>query len=162
MRLSGQLGQSGGDERLDLVVVDIGEERLAECGCMHRQQRPHLEQLQAGVGAEDVMDDEHAAGVRHPDADGLADARREELRPRERAGAQLVQVQIAVSQLEELRPELVLVGVEVLFDEAVLLERPQQPVDGRLREPDALGEVGEAEPTGVLPEGLENADGAVD
>ncbi len=104
------------------------------------------------------MDDEHAAPVRHPDADGLADARCEQLRPCERPRAQLVQVEVAVSELEQLRTELVLVGVEVLLDEPVLLERPEQAVDRGLRQPDAVGEIGEAEPPRMLAEGLQDAD----
>ena len=129
---------------------------------MHRQQRADLEQLQARVGPEDVVHDEDAARVRHADADRLADAGREQLRPGERARAELVQVEIAVPELEELRAELVLVGVEVLFDEAVLLERPEQAVHRRLRQPDPVGEVGEAQPPRVLAERLQDAHGTVD
>jgi hypothetical protein len=50
----------------------------------------------------------------------------------------------------------------MLLDEAVFLQRAQQPVHGRLRQPDAVGEVAEAEAARMLPECLEDADGAVD
>jgi len=129
---------------------------------VHRQERADLEQLQARVRPKDVMDDEDASRVRDADAHRFADARREQLRPGERAGAELVQVEVAVSELEELRAELVLVGVEVLLDETVLLQRPEQAVHGRLREPHPVGEIGEAEPPGMLAERLENAHGTVD
>jgi hypothetical protein len=102
---------------------------------VQRQDRAHLEHLQARVRPEDVVDDERPIAVRHGDAHRLADPRREELRPCERARAQLVQVEIAVPELEELWAELVLVRVEVLLDEPVLLERPQEAVDRRLRQP---------------------------
>jgi hypothetical protein len=129
---------------------------------MDRQQGADLEHLQARVGAEDVVDDEHAAGMGDADADRLADACREELGPRKGAGAQLVQVEVAVPELEQLGAQLVLVGVEVLLDESVLLQRPEQAVDGRLREADAIGEVREAEPPGMLAERLEDAHGPID
>ena len=49
-------------------------------------------------------------------------------------GTQLVQIEVAVAEIEQLRAELVLVAVDVLLDEAVRLQRPQQAVDGALRE----------------------------
>jgi hypothetical protein len=162
MRLPRQLRQAGPDEVVDVVAVRECEQRLAERGCVHRQQRSDLEQLEARVRSEHMVDDEDAARVRHADADRLADPRREQLRPRERARAQLVEIEIAVAELQQLGAELVLVGVEVLFDEAVLLQRPEQAVHGRLREPDAVSEVGEAEPPRVLAERLEDAHGTVD
>ncbi len=125
---------------------------------MQRQDRAHLEHLQGGVRPKDVVDDERPVAVRHGDAHRLADPRREELRPRERARAQLVEVEIAVPELEELRTELVLVRVEVLLDEPVLLQRPKEAVDGRLRQPDPVGEVAQAEAARMLAQGLENAD----
>jgi len=128
---------------------------------MHRQKRADLEQLQARVRSKHVVDDQDAARVRDADADRLAHARREQLGPGERTRAQLVQVEIAVAELEQLRAELILVGVEVLLHEAVFLERPEQAVDRGLREPDAVGEVGEAEPPRMLAEGLQDADSPI-
>jgi len=125
---------------------------------VQRQDRAHLEHLQARVRPEDVVDDERPIAVRHGDAHRLADPRREELRPCERARAQLVQVEIAVPELEELWAELVLVRVEVLLDEPVLLERSQEAVDRRLRQPDPVREVAQAEAAGMLAQGFENTD----
>jgi hypothetical protein len=81
VRLSCQLGKARPDDVVDVVVVRVREQRLPERRRMHRQQRSDLEQLQARVRPEDV----DAAGVRDTDADGLADPRREQLRPGERA-----------------------------------------------------------------------------
>jgi hypothetical protein len=143
-------------------VVEVGEHGLAEGGRVQREERADLEHLQARVRSEDVVDDEHAVAVGHSDADRLPDPRRQQLGPRERPRSQLVQVEVAVPELEQLRAELVLVGVEVLLDEAVLLERAQQAVDGGLGEADAVGEVAQAEPTRVLPERLQDPDCPVD
>jgi hypothetical protein len=129
---------------------------------VQRQERADLQHLQACVGTEDVVDDEQPVAVRDAHPDRLGDPRREQLRPRERPRAQLVQVEIAVPELKQLRPELVLVGVEVLLDEAVLLQRPEEPVDRRLRQADALREIAQPEPPGVLSERLQDPHGAVD
>ena len=58
--------------------------------------------------------------------------------------------------------ELVLVGVAVLLDEAVRLERLEQAVDGRARQPELVGELRDAEPPRTGRERLEDARGAVD
>jgi hypothetical protein len=129
---------------------------------VHREQGTDFEQLQARVRPEDVMDDEDAARVGDTHAHRLADPRREELRPRERPRTQLVQVEVAIAELEQLWAELILVGIEVLLDETVLLQRPEQAVNGGLGEPDAIGEVGQAEPPGMLAERLQDAHGTVD
>jgi len=154
----GELRQVPAHYVVDVVVVRVCEQRLAERGRVQWQQRSHLEHLEARVRAKHVMDDEDAVAVGHPDADGLADARREQLRPCERARPQLVQVEVAVAELEELGAELVLVRVEVLLDEPVLLQGPEQAVHGRLRESHPVGEITEAETAGMLAERLEDAD----
>ncbi len=128
---------------------------------MQGQQRPDLEHLQARVRPEDVVDDEHAVRLRNAHAHRLADARREQLRPRERTRAELVQIEVAVAELEQLRPELVLVGVEVLLDEPVILKRPQESVHRGLRETHPVGQVAQAEPARMLAERLEDAHRAV-
>ena len=81
-----------------------------------------------------MVDDECAGTVEDHDPHRL-------LRPQGRAPitectrTQLVQIEVAVAEIEQLRAELVLVAVDVLLDEAVRLQRPQQAVDGALREP---------------------------
>jgi hypothetical protein len=87
VRVSGQLRQLDRDDVVDVAVVRVGEQRLAHRGRMQREQCADFEHLQARVGTKDVMDDEDAVAVRDADADGLADARRQELGPGERAGA---------------------------------------------------------------------------
>jgi hypothetical protein len=160
--VAGQLRQATGDDVLDRVLVEVREHRFPERGRVQRQERTDLEHLQARVRPEDVVDDEHALPVGDADADRLADPGREQLRPGERARPQLVQVQVAVPELEQLRAELVLVGVEVLLDEPVLLQGAEQAVDGGLREPDTVGEIAQAEAPRVLAERLQDPHGAVD
>ena len=60
--------------------------------------------------------------------------------------AQLVEVEVGVAELQQPGAELVLVRVAVLLDEAVRLQRLQQPVDGRARQAEPVGELGHAEP----------------
>ena len=55
--------------------------------------------------------------------------------------AQLVEVEVGVAEMQQPRPELVLVGVAVLLDEAVRLERLQQAVDGRPRHAELVGQL---------------------
>jgi hypothetical protein len=89
------------------------------------------------------------SGRKHADAHCLAGARREELRPGERAGAQLTQVEVPVRELQELRAELVLVAVRVLLNEPVVVQRPQQAVHGGFCEAEPLRELAHAESTGA-------------
>ena len=58
--------------------------------------------------------------------------------------------------------ELVLVGVAVLLDEAVRLQRLQQPVDGRPRHPELVGELRHAEPPRAGGQRLQDPRRAVD
>ncbi len=108
------------------------------------------------------MYDEHAVAMRHPDPDRLAGAGRQQLGPRERPRAQLVQIEIAVRELEELRTELVLVAVGVLLDEPVVVEGAKEPVHRALREAESVGELADAEPSGAAREGTEDASGSID
>ena len=125
-----------GEQLVRLRVVEVRQRRLAERGRMQRQHRPDLEDLQARIRTEDVVDDEQAVAVRHADPHRLLHALGEDLRPRERSRPQLAQVEVAVRELQQLGAELVLVAVGVLLDETVVLERLQQSVDGGLRETD--------------------------
>ena len=59
------------------------------------------------------MHDEHAVSVRHTDANSFTRARREELRPRKRPRAELIEIEVAVGEPQELGAELVLVAVRV-------------------------------------------------
>jgi hypothetical protein len=160
--VSGQLRQAAGDDVLDRVFVEIREHGLAERRRVQRQERADLEHLQARVRPEDVVHDEHAFAVGGADADRFTDTGCEHLRPGERARPQLVEVEVAVPELQQLRAELVLIGVEVLLDETVLLKSPEQAVNRRLREPDTFGDVAQAEPTRMLSERLQDPHGAVD
>ena len=100
--------------------------------------------------------------VQHADADGGAGALREPLGVHDRARAQLVEVEVGVAEVQQPGAELVLVGVAVLLDEAVRLQRLQQPVHGRPREPELVGELAHAEPPRPAGQRLEDARRAVD
>ena len=113
---------------------------------MGGQLRADLEHLEGGVGPEDVVDDDHGRSVEDADANGGLSAGGEPLGVDERARAQLVVVEVGVAEVQEAGPELVLVGVAVLLDEAVRLQRLEQPVDGRAGHAELVGELRHAEP----------------
>ena len=96
------------------------------------------------------------------DANRLLGPQREQLRPGQRARAQLVQVEVPIAQVQQLRPQLILVAVGVLLDQAVRLQRPQKPVHGPLGEVEPDRDLADAEAPGAAAQGLQNADGAVD
>ena len=64
--------------------------------------------------------------------------------------------------MQQPRAELVLVGVAVLLDEAVRLERLQQAVDGRPRHAELVGELADAEPPRAGGQRLQDPRRAVD
>ena len=82
--------------------------------------------------------------VHDPDADGCVGARRQPLGMHERAGAQLVEIEVGVAELQQAGTELVLAGVPVLLDEPVRLERLQQAVHRRDGELEAGRQLGHA------------------
>src|SRR5439155_5000867 len=126
-----------------------GQERgmdLPERGRMPGNGRPDLEDLYGIVRAEHVMDHQHAAPVEHPHTHGLADPLRQRVRPNERPSPQLVMVQERIAELEQLRAEPVLPRLRILLHEVLPLQGTQQPVNGRLGEAEALGELADPEP----------------
>ena len=98
---------------------------------MDRQLGPDLEHLKGGVGAEHVVDDDDARPCMTPDADRGRGALGEPLGVDDRAAAQLVQVQVGVAEVQQARAQLVLLRLAVLLDEAVRLQRLEQPVHRR-------------------------------
>jgi hypothetical protein len=76
--------------------------------------------------------------------------------------AQLVVVEVGVAEVQQAGAELVLVGVAVLLDEAVRLQRLEEPVDGRARHAELVGELRHAEPPRARGEGLQDPRRAVD
>ena len=76
--------------------------------------------------------------------------------PGERAAAQLVDVQVDVPELEQRGAELVLAALGLLLDEAFLLERLEQPVHRALGEPEALRQLGHAEPARAAAQRLQD------
>ena len=138
------------------------QQRLAERRRVQRQLRADLEDLQAVVGPEDVVDDQHAVAVQRADAHRLAGAHRERVGPRQRAAAQLVDVEVDVAELEQRGAELVLARLRVLLDEALVLQRLQEAVDGALREAEAVGDLRHAEPPRSAGEGAQDRRRALD
>ena len=55
----------------------VGEQHLTQRGGVRRQQRAHVERLQAVVGAEHVMDDQHLLVMQRADPHRLVGARRQ-------------------------------------------------------------------------------------
>ena len=124
----------------------VGEQRLAESGGVRGHQRADLKRLAAVVGAEDVVHDQHLILVERADADALAAPSREPVRPIERAGAQLVAIEVARAHVQQRRAELVLPRLAVLLDEPDQLQRAQDSVDGSLGEPQFAGKLSHRQP----------------
>ena len=64
--------------------------------------------------------------------------------------------------MQQRGPELVLAAVRVLLDEAHVLERAQQSVDGPLGEPELAGQVDDAHPAGPPREQPQDGGGPLD
>ena len=80
----------------------------------------------------------------------------------QRPRAQLVQVEVAVAEVQELRPELVLVAIRMLLDEIVGLQRAQEPVHRALGQPQANRELADAKAASAATQGLQDANRAID
>ena len=64
-------------------------------------------------------------------------------------------VEEGVPELQELGAEAILAGLGVLLDQVLSLERPQEAMHRRLRQPDPLGQL--EQPVVALPERLQQA-----
>ncbi len=129
---------------------------------MQRQLQSDLEDAERRIGTEYVVDDHDARPMHDPDPHRRARSRGQPVGIRDRAGAQLVEVEIRVAELEEPGPELVLIGVPVLFYESMRLQRLEQPVDRWTRQPEPVGQLADAQPAGPARERLEDCGGAID
>jgi hypothetical protein len=92
-----------------------------------------------------VVHDQHALLVQDAQVDGLPAGARQIVRPHQGAGPQLVHVQVAVAQAQQLRAQLVAPGRRVLLDEALGLQRAQDAVGRALGQADGGGDVREAQ-----------------
>jgi hypothetical protein len=154
-RSARQLGQRLCREVVDDGLGGIGEDGLAERARVDRELGADLEDLQCLVRTEDVMHHDHARAVHHAHSDRGVGALGEPLGWDERPRAQLVEVEVGVSELQQSRPELVLARRAVLLDEAVGLQGLEHPVHGGQRQLEPLGQPSILYGTGELerPEG---------
>ena len=97
-----------------------------------------------------------------PTRTASSDPAGQRVRPQERARAELVTVQERVAELQERRSEPVLARLVVTLHELVLLERAEQPVHGRLRQAETLGELRHPEPRLSRTELAQDGGGAPD
>src|SRR6476661_1995921 len=102
-----------------------------------------------------MVHNDHIGAVHNPDADSGGRAKGEPIRVTDRARAQLVQVQVRVAKLEKARAKLVLVGVLVLLDKSVGLERLQQAVHRRSRQTEAVSQLAHPQATRSAGQSLE-------
>ncbi len=98
---------------------------------MDRKLGSDLEHLKGGVRAEHVMDDDYARAMHDTDPDRGRGALGEALGMDDRAAAELVEIEVRVAEMQEPGAELVLLGLVILLDEPVRLQRLEQAVDGR-------------------------------
>jgi hypothetical protein len=82
--------------------------------------------------------------VHNADPDRGPAATRQAVSLSDRAGAKLVQVEVGVTELEQTWSKLVLVGVAILLDEAVGLERLKEAMNRRPRQAEPIGELAHA------------------
>ena len=129
---------------------------------MDRQQRANLEHLRAVVGSEHVMHEEHLTVVQRAEAHALVGARREPVRPVERACAELVAVEVAAPEVKQRRAHAVLTRLGILLDETDRQERAHDPVDGALGKPELTRHLGEAQPAGAPGQQPEDGGGSFD
>ena len=108
------------------------------------------------------MDDDDARAVHDADANRRAGPGGKVIRVADRARAQLVEVEVGVAELEQAGPELVLLRIRVLFDEAVRLKGLQEPVDGRPRQTKAVGQLADAQAPRTAREGSQDGGRPVD
>ena len=113
---------------------------------MQRQQCADVERLQRVIGPEDMVDDEHLALEQGAKPHRLAAARRERIRPVDRARSQLVDVKVTGAQVKQSRPKLVLAGRVILLDKADALERPQDAVGGAAGQAERIGDLADPQP----------------
>ena len=73
------------------------------------------------------------------------DAPGQRVRPQQGASPKLVAVEERVAELEQRRAESILARLDVPLDQLVGLERAQEPVHGRLRDAQPLGQLGHAQ-----------------
>jgi hypothetical protein len=121
-----------------------------------------LEHLERGAGAEDVVDHDHGRSVHDADAHRCGGALGESLGVDDRAPAQLVEVEVGVPEMEQARAELVLLGIAILLDEAVRLQRLKQSVDGRPGDVETLGQLADTQAPRPAGEGPEDPRRAID
>src|SRR5438045_299593 len=122
----------------------------------------NLQRLAAVVGTEDVVDDEDLLLVQRPDPHALAAARGQGVGPVERPGPQLVGVEIAGADVQQGATKLVLARVAVLLDEADVLQRPQDPVNGALWQPELPSQLDHPESARAPGQQPQNGGGALD
>ena len=80
------------------------------------------------------------------DADDLTAAGGERVGPVDRAAAELVRIEVALAEPAERVAQVVMRAAVVLLDETDLVEGAEDPVHGRLRQPECVAEVGHPQP----------------
>ena len=94
------------------------------------------------VRAVDLGDRQHRVALEDPEAGRLVGQAGEPLELGQRDAAQVERPLGPLGEADDDEAEAVLAGLVVLFDEAALLERGEQPRGGRLVQPEAACELG--------------------
>ena len=123
----------------------VREQRLTEGGRVRGHQASDIERLPAVVGPEDVVHDQHPILVQGADPHALPAAGRQRVGPVQRAGAQLVAIEVARAHVQQGGAEPVLTGVWVLLDKSDQNQRLQDPVHSPFRQAELPSQFGDAE-----------------
>nr|BFE69736.1 hypothetical protein GCM10020092_030370 [Actinoplanes digitatis] len=101
---------------------------------MRGEQAARVHRLRGVIGPEHVVHHHHAPVAQRADADLLAAAGGQRVRPVERPRSQLVDVEPAGAELEQAAAEPVAGGPGIALDETDVFERTQDALRGRLGE----------------------------
>ena len=109
-----------------------------------------------------LLDVDRLAAVEHRQVAGLPRLAHEPLEERQRLVPQVHLLQHQAAQLEDAKPQPVAGGAGVALDQPPRLQVHQEAVDGRLVQPQPLGQLGHAELRRFRGEGVQDRHRALD
>ena len=123
---------------------------------MDRKLRSDLKHLKDGVWTKHVMDYDYHRAMHDPDPDRRRGALGEPLGMDDRTASEFVEVQVRVSEMKEPGSQLILLGLVILLDEAVRLQRLQQAVNSWACDLQPVGQFAHTKPSGSTCQGAKD------
>ena len=150
------------DDPQDLALGQRRQQDLARRDAVERRGSPGPVTDGDEVRAVDLGDRQHRVALEDPETGRLVGQPRQALEFGQRDPAQVEGPLRALGEADDDQPEAVLAGLVVLFDEAALLERGEQPRGGRLVQPEPARELGHPGLALALAEGEQECRGPID